>query len=245
MSAQPNDYRDPVPALELGNYRHSDARLFADADRGLADLTRLVHALPGILDRLRDLEAGQPGAQNTEQDRTSGQTTRRWCFVHQTDHIVHGEPQDCAGVTVIPAKVDTTGESAIADDQARADERQLLRHVRAALTSIESAMQIAAHNTPRPASSIDRKRAAADNRRWCESCARVDNPITGRPREEWPHTDAPTTVAGRLPHAMRLCRWCYDQVIKTEEDLDGPRLPHLEELLLHHGRGKDPRRRLS
>lgn len=230
------------------NWRHSDARLKVDTDRAASDLARLANGLTALLDRIRDNEAGQPGAQNTEQDRTSGTGTRRWCFVHDSDHVTIEDGvrmnEDCAHVQVIPSRADPTGETAISPDGARRDELDLLDALHRIAGNVEVAMKIASRNTPRSASSIARRQAEKDNQRWCESCSRIDNPVTGQPRQEWPHTQTPTTVGKRLGHPMILCRWCYDEVVRTGEHCaDGPRLPYLEELLLYHGRGRKPRTR--
>ena len=63
----------------------------------------------------------------------------------------------------------------------------------------------------------------------CESCMRTTN---GRGLPRWepvhPNLRGPTTVADRLPEAMRLCSWCWKRVAEWG------RIPTVAEVEAHH-----------
>lgn len=229
--AQDFNVRPPVLAIPRTNERHGDKAIQAELNQALGEAMRLAMRLPYTLDRMRDAEQGQPGAQSLD---SGGPRTVLWCWEHESDHCTEpdsaGEEIPCSGLVTHPMRPDGVGEQAISPDQARADEKLLLRRVRGIIKAIAAAGEPEARYTPRPARAEQRRQAEAENQRWCECCAQVKNPITKQPREEWPHTQTKTTVGGRLAVAMYLCRWCMDFVVRTEGQPDGPRIARPDEL---------------
>jgi hypothetical protein len=121
-------------------------------------------------------------------------------------------------------------------DQAAADERDLDRALKAASTEIAKAWAIIGRY-PVPARVSERQRRdlglVADP--GCESCARTKGPAGGN-RWVAPHPNLrrPTTVGGRLPAPIILCRWCYECV------RNWGRLPLPAEIDLYHQVGRVP-----
>lgn len=221
------------------NERHGDRRLFVDFGRALEDGLRLLGAAPGTLDRIRDAEQGQPAAQHYG---PSGRRAVLWCAVHESDHCTEldtaGEAIPCSTLFSHQMRPDAVGEAAISPDQARADEKTLTEAMRAVCTEVEKAMVVAAAHSARQARLAQRREAEEENRRWCENCARIDNPVTKQPRKEWPRGQSKTDVGGRLEHAAYLCEWCAKIVVRTAELYGAGRVPTLEELHRHHDEGK-------
>lgn len=86
-----------------------------DLDR-LRDYTR---KRPAILNALRDMTEDGIKAASYETDRTTGHSTRLWCWDHQNDpHDCHKAGFLCDG-DPIPSATDITGETAIRGDRAR------------------------------------------------------------------------------------------------------------------------------
>lgn len=171
--------------------------------------------LTATLNAMRDAMAGQPGAQSYEQSRTTGHTT----------------VLDENGNT-IPAVSDPTGEAAITDDLARADEARL----DTAITNLARTAEVVADiylrwKPPSPADAAGLRTAFAkllsEGEPGCEICARVDKWVA-------PHVDA-SDCKGNLPRPYRLCVWCWRWV------LDTGRLPTRHELEQHHA-GRKPKR---
>jgi hypothetical protein len=121
-------------------------------------------------------------------------------------------------------------------DQAVADERDLDKALKAAAVELTKATVILnRYPTPKRVSARQRRDLGLVTEPGCESCARTEGPAGG-PRWVAPHPKIrrPSTVGGRLPVAMLLCRWCWECVSRWG------RLPTTEEIELYHRTGRVP-----
>jgi len=179
----PHDHRPPHPT--------SHAR----AQRQLADavevLDRILVQFPHLWAAVVDALAGQPGAQDTQQDRTSGHTT----VVDE-----HGTP--------MPARTDPTGEAACRVDPAAADLRQLRRDCAQIALVAERIIATFARYQARAANEYERAQSAGGDD-GCQSCARVMG-RSGLP--QWTPVEQGVRLNGDV---VKVCRWCRSWISRN------------------------------
>lgn len=241
--------------------RHSDGETAAKCEEALETATRLMPNLLPLIARIREYEEGHPRAVSYD---GGGKTTIVWCEEHQRSvrdcHrtcIVHGQDLEldcrashgqnctrawtCDGVPLLN-RSDPAGDAAAAPDAARTDEQRLIGACVAFCGAATLWMDLAVKYTAKRPSGALRAETEDMNRQWCESCSRVENPVTKQPRQEQPDKGSKTNVGGRLAETMWLCGPCYRFVMLTQDDPEGPRIPTTDELEHFYDRGKFPNR---
>jgi len=142
----------------------------------LMEADRLALELPAVLHLMRDHQAGQPRAQSLTPSTAGGD----WVDDDVERPTGHHDP---------------TGDAAVRPDRAVSDQRQLHRHVEAAISHIDAAIAVAngyptqavepADVEPTPGSELCK--SCWKDRKYCQ-------PVTLRP--------------DGVPYHSGLCRWC-------------------------------------
>jgi hypothetical protein len=169
------------------------------AQRQLADtvelLDRMLTQWPTLWGAVVDALGGQPGAQDTQQDRTSGHTT-------VTDE--HGTP--------MPARTDPTGEAATRHDPATHSLRQIRRDATTIASAVERIIREFERYAARPANAYERaqtREAGRNDDPGCSSCARLE---VSQGIARWEPVDCSVRLGDEL---VPVCRWCRSWVKDT------------------------------
>lgn len=183
--------------------------------------TRLTQAITNNLN-------AQPQA--TDPNPTNRATTN-WCWTHeQTTTTCHRNGHLCDGEHITTN--DPTGETAITNDPAANDLRQLRRLEQQAINLAHQLDHLRArylphpHELPTPAALARHATPGHPGCHYCETHGAGYNPAC---------TDNPTTVAGNLPTPHYVCRSHYDYIRTIG------RPPRPDETKTWHRRGRWPR----
>lgn len=207
-----------------------DQRAIDQLDATIKALGKIRAAWPKAARVLRDAQAGAPRAQSY--DGIGRSTGSAWCWTHLRDHRECKTDNDCDTQTCRVETIavhDPTGEAAMTGDRAANTANELRKQAARIVRHVDTLTQIieAAAPQQRTATSLERRRTAADNGKGCESCARVDGPTPGIAM--WSPVSRPRTTAnGNLATTADICSWCYRYT------LDLGTLPSRAALAAHH-----------
>jgi hypothetical protein len=122
-----------------------------------------------------------------------------------------GSSSDVADPTYAAILMDASGR--LLSDPAERDAEELHRAIVRAAQAMTVATDVAARYLVRPASSVEQRATdlvETNSDDGCESCSRI---VRGGERRRTP-TYRTSTIGDRLASTTRLCRWCYDYVMR-------------------------------
>ena len=229
--ARPENQNRPArPALTIGAASHGDHELHTRLVIDIENAVRYVLARSAVLQRIRDSQEGQPGAQSFDKAEGAGEF---WCFQHQrgdeheitwTDELGERRRKPCPARVRWVQRSDMPGEAAVHPDTARRhedQERKALNRLHAVVEELTLLAMLYVRRAPNEADRLALDRANRPAEPGCGCCQEVG---------VWspPVMKNPTTVKGLLSEPVLLCRWCWDQVRRFE------RLPTADEVAQHH-----------